>query len=124
MILANVHLTVKDSTFSDSTSTAIMLFSSTLTTVGHVRFHNNKRFQRGALMLVGTALEVSRKANLLFQDNYAANTGGAIFVMHPQMMTNSHGFDSSCFYQLLDYDNTVSNNSLKFINNSAAMATY
>ena len=120
LILTNVHLIVKDSTFSDSTSTAIMLFSSTLTIVGHVRFHNNKGFQGGALMLVGTVLEISREANLLFQENHAANTGGAIFVVHPQMMINSHGFYSSCFYQLLDYDSTDSNYSIKFINNSAA----
>jgi hypothetical protein len=48
MILTNVHLTIKDSSFTESTSTAIMLFSSTLTIVGHVNFYKNTGFQGGA----------------------------------------------------------------------------
>ena len=120
MILTNVHLTIKDSNFSDSTSTAIMLFSSTLTTVGHVRFHNNKGYQGGALMLIGTVMNIAREANLLFQENYAEDTGGAIFVVHPQMMINAHSYISSCFYQLLDYDTDSVNYKVNFMNNSAA----
>jgi predicted outer membrane repeat protein len=119
MILTNVNLTIEDSNFTDSISTAIMLFSSTLTIVGHVRFYNNRGYQGGALMLVVTIMNIAREANLLFQENYAENIGGAIFVMHPQMMINLHGIYSSCFYQLLDYDE-ISTYSIKFINNSAA----
>ena len=121
MILTNVHLTIKDSTFSDSTSTAIMLFSSTLTIVGNVSFHNNRGYQGGALMLVGTIINIAREANLLFQENHAESTGGAIFVVYPQTMINAHNFVSSCFYQLLDYDSYSSRftYSIKFVNNSA-----
>ena len=120
IILINVHLTIRDSIFSDSTSTAIMLFSSTLTVVGNVKFHNNEGFQGGALMLVGTIMNIAREANLLFQENYAENTGGAIFVVHPQILINAHSYDSSCFYRLLDYNNDSPTYSIKFINNSAA----
>jgi hypothetical protein len=67
MTLTNVHLTIKDSNFSDSSSTPIMLFSSTLTIMGHVNFHNNTRYQGGALMLVGTLMSIAREANLFFQ---------------------------------------------------------
>ena len=119
MILTNVHLAIKDSNFSDSTSTAIMLYSSTLTIAGHVRFHNNRGFQGGALMLVGTVMNIAREANLLFQENYAENIGGAIFVVHPQMMINAHNYISSCFYQLLDFDIFSATYSINFINNSA-----
>jgi hypothetical protein len=119
MILTNIHLTIKDSNFSDSSSTAIMLFSSTLTIMGHVSFQNNRGYQGGALMLVGTVMNIAREAYFLFQENHAENTGGAIFVVHPQMMINLHGFYSSCFYQLLGYDEN-STYSIKFINNSAA----
>jgi predicted outer membrane repeat protein len=119
MILTNVNLTIEDSNFTDSISTPIMLFSSTLTIVGHVWFYNNRGYQGGALMLVVTIMNIAREANLLFQENHAENTGGAIFVMHPQMMINLHGVYSSCFYQLLDYDE-ISTYSIKFINNSAA----
>ena len=69
-----------------------MLYSSTLTVVGHIRFHNNRGFQGGALMLVGTVLNIARKANLLLQENYAESTGGAIFLVHPQMMINTYGY--------------------------------
>ena len=123
MILTNVHLTIKDSNFSGSTSTAIMLFSSTLTIVGHGRFYNNRGFQGGALMLVGTVVNIAREANLLFQENYAENKGGAIFVVHPQLMINAHSYVSSCFYQFLDYDfnfQFYNDYSIQFINNSAA----
>ena len=70
----------------------------TLTIVGHVNFCRNKGFQGGALMLIGTVMNIAREANLLFHENSAENTGGAIFVVHPQMMINLHGFHSSCFY--------------------------
>jgi hypothetical protein len=62
-ILTNVHLTIKDSNFTESTSTAIMLFSSTLTIVGHVNFYKNIGFQGGALMLIGTVIQIAREAN-------------------------------------------------------------
>ena len=124
MILTNTHLTIKDSKFSNSTSTAIMLFSSTLTIIGHVKFQNNRGFQGGALMLVGTVVNIAREANLLFQENYAENKGGAIFVMDPQLVIDVHNYVSTCFYQLLDYDfitqYAANNYSVKFIKNSAA----
>ena len=71
--------------------------------MGHVSFHDNRGYQGGALMLVGTVMNIAREANLLFRENnyYAENTGGAIFVVYPQTMINAHNFVSSCFYQLL-----------------------
>ena len=119
LVLMNVYLTIKDSTFSDSTSTAIMLFSSTLTVVGNVIFHNNKEYQGAALMLVGTVMNIARDANLLFLENYAEDTGGAIFVMYPQTMTNAHSYVSLCFYQLLDFEYYPDIYSINFINNTA-----
>ena len=71
MMLKNIHLNIKDSNFSENTWTAIMLYSSTLTVVGHVRFLNNKGYQGGALMLIGTVIQISKESNLLFQENYA-----------------------------------------------------
>ena len=115
MILTNVHLTIINSTFSDR-------FSSTLTIMGHVSFRDNRGYQGGALMLVGTVMNIARETNLLFQENHAENTGGAIFVVYPQTMIDAHHFISSCFYQLLDYDSysAIFTYSIKFVNNSAA----
>ena len=122
MILTNVHLTIINSTFSDSSSTAIMLFSSTLTIMGNVSFRDNRGYQGGALMLAGTVMNIARETNLLFQENHAENTGGAIFVVYPQTMIDAHDFISLCFYQLLDYDSysAIFTYSIKFVNNSAA----
>ena len=66
MIFTNVHLIIKDSSFSGSTSTAITLFSSTLTNVGNVKFYKNNGIQGGALMLIGTIMQIAREAKLLF----------------------------------------------------------
>jgi predicted outer membrane repeat protein len=123
MILTNVRLTIKDSNFSERISTAIMLFSSTLTLVGHVSFHNNRGYQGGALMLVGAVMNIARDTKVIFHGNYAENAGGAIFVVHPQMMITAHDYVSSCFYQLIDYDFiSFYDNifSIQLVNNSAA----
>ena len=39
-----------------------MLYSSTLTVVEHVRFLNNRGYQGGALMLVGTIMQTFRES--------------------------------------------------------------
>ena len=118
MILTNVNFNIKDSNFLNSTSTAISLYSGTATFMGYVRFVRNKGFQGGALMLVGTTMKVAESAKLYFKENHAIETGGAIFVVNSEMVINTHGYRSACFYQLLDYDND-STYSLEFINNSA-----
>ena len=66
--------------------------NSTLTIVGNVEFYKNKGIQGGALMLIGTIMQIARKVKLLFRDNNAEKTGGAIFVVHPQSTINTHGY--------------------------------
>ena len=64
-------------------------------------------------MLVGTIMLTSRQSNLLYQENNAEKTGGAIFVVRPQMMINAHSYYSSCFYHLgYDTESHYASNSL------------
>ena len=119
MIMTNINLTVKNSNILNSTTTAVSLYSSTVTFAGYVRFVRNRGYLGGALMLVGTTMKLAKNSNLYFRDNHATETGGAIHVVNPATIIETHRYQSSCFYQLLDYDNISSSYTLQFINNTA-----
>ena len=118
MIVANVNLFVKNSNILNSTSTALSLYSSTVTFVGYIRFVRNKGYLGGALMLVGTTMKLANNSKLYFRDNHATETGGAIHVVNPATVIEAHRYVSSCFYQFLDYGEN-SAYALQFINNTA-----
>ena len=120
IILSDVDLVVKDSTFSNCSSTAIVLYSSEVTFGGQIRFIRNTGHQGGALALIGTIMQLVRYVNLLFKENQATDTGGAIFVANSEIAIGAHGYSSPCFYNLIDYDEeSTYNYSLLFVNNSA-----
>ena len=116
IMLNDVALTIKDSTFSNCTSTAILLYSSTVTFMGHIKFFNNTGLRGGALALASTTMELVKYVNLQFIENYAKETGGAIFVSNFELLIR--GYVPECFYQLMDFDDNAIY-SLQFINNSA-----
>ena len=118
MIMTNVKLTVKNSNISNSTNTAISLYSSSVTFAGYVRFVGNSGYLGGALMLVGTTMKLTNNSKLCFRDNHATETGGAIHVVNPATIIEAHRYVSSCFYQFLDYGNS-SSYALLFVNNTA-----
>ena len=119
MILTKVIFNVYDSSFSESTSTAVSLFSSTATFMGNVKFLRNKGYHGGALALIGTTIKIAQNTTLLFKENSATEIGGAIFVINSEMVINIRGYISACFYQLSDYRNVSSMYRLEFINNTA-----
>ena len=118
LIFAKVDLVVKYSSFTGSSLTAISLYSSAVTFDGNVQFYNNYGIQGGALLLVGTVMQITNNTRLHFQDNRAKDTGGAIHVIFPETLIRARGYQSRCFYQLMDYSNE-SNYHLDFINNTA-----
>ena len=111
--LSNADLTIRDSTFSHSPSTAITLSSSIVTVVGNVRFSHNQGIKGGALALIGSTMIIERNAYLVFTENRATKTGGAIFNVNPMLSV------SNCFYQFKDYNYGKTAYTLKFVNNSA-----
>ena len=118
IIMTKVNLTVENCNVLNSTSTAISLYSSTVTFAGYVRFVRNRGYLGGALMLVGTTMKLTNNSKLYFKDNHATETGGAIHVVNPATITEAHKYISSCFYQFLDYGDN-SSYALQFINNTA-----
>ena len=119
MIMTNVNLNIKNSNFLNSTKTTVSLYSSTVTLVGNVRFVRNRGYLGGALMLVGTTMKLANGSKVYFRENHATETGGAIHVVYPATIIETHRYQSSCFYQLLDYYSNHSTYSLQFINNTA-----
>ena len=117
IILNDVDLTIKDSTFSNCRYTAILLHSSIVTFMGHIRFFNNTGLQGGALALAGTTMRLDKNVNLQFIDNHATETGGAIFVSNFELLI--HGYVPECFYQLMNFDDRDYNLHVQFVNNSA-----
>ena len=128
LILTYMVLSIKDSTFVNSTSTSIKLYSSIVTFAGNVKFQNNHGSQGGALLLFGTIMQISRNTNLLFIDNHAKETGGAIHVVFPEVLINELGYLTRCFYQILGlslvYNHYLHSQllqyQLSFVNNSAS----
>ena len=119
MILTDVDLSIRNSKFLNSKSTALVLYSSIVTFQGIVSFINNSGNTGGALTLVGTTMMIMEGCNLLFHNNRAKERGGAIFV------DNSNDYlkvDETairfCFYILDNYSKNATYN-ISFIDNTA-----
>lgn len=125
MILPNVKLTIKNSEFQKSSSTAITLYSSFVVLKGKVIFSNNTGIKGGALALIGSTLIIKRKTSVLFSNNHALETGGAIYVDNVEPRVNLDGFRPYCFYLLhSNKTNVLDDNfaqALNFDNNTASL---
>lgn len=98
LILFYAELLVKNSNFSNSSSTAISLYSSVITLEGSVSFRNNTGRKGGALALIGTTMYIEMHATVIFQNNHALEKGGAIFVNNLDVYLYVQGIASYCFY--------------------------
>ena len=97
--LLDVDLLVKHSNFSNSSTTAITLYSSIITLEGIVSFTNNVGRNGGALALIRTTMYIELYcAIVIFQNNHATEKGGAIFVDNVDVHLYTHGIASYCFY--------------------------
>ena len=124
MILPNVQLTIENSEFHDSSSTAITLYSSFTILSGNVDFVNNNGTKGGALALIGSTLIIKSDTSVVFRNNHAYETGGAIYADNVEPRVNLKGFRSYCFYMLeLNATNVLANltQALTFENNMATL---
>ena len=71
IILPNVELTIKNSKFQNSLSTAITLYSSFAILKGKVVFVNNTGIKGGALALIGSTLIIKTNTTV-FLGNHRA----------------------------------------------------
>ena len=124
MILPNVQLTVESSEFHNSSSTAITLYSSFAIFCGKVIFVNNSGTKGGAIALIGSTLTIKSNTLLVFKNNHAHETGGAIYADNVEPRINLEGYRSYCFYMLEVNESSVLDTPtqvLNFENNTASL---
>ena len=120
IIFSNVNLFVKDTIFKRCQTTALTVYSSIVMLLGNVFFRKNSGRKGGALALKGSTLMIESDANIVFKNNSASETGGAIHVDNADLQIMAKGDKPFCFY-ILDGSDPESNYSLRFVNNTAAM---
>ena len=108
-ILHAKNFTISNCTFSNNEGSGLSLINTIANFHGQNNFINNRGYSGGGInMASGSYLYLSSDANLLFINNYANTTGGAINVdqaifnygvVFPLGGTNSF---TSCFYQFVD----------------------
>ena len=114
-ITAYSNITVTNgTTFANLINTPITTYESVVTLSGNITFVNNTGTKGGAIALYSSTLNIARNTSVDFFNNSAREVGGAIYVA---MTTNP--YDTQCFYQLLNYDNSSKEYSLRFEKNKA-----
>ena len=114
-ITAYSNITVTNGTnFANLIYTPITTYESVVTLSGNITFVNNTGTKGGAIALYSSTLNIARNTSVDFFNNSAREVGGAIYVA---MTTNP--YDTRCFYQLLNYDNSSKEYSLRFEKNKA-----
>ena len=85
----------------------------------HIQFKDNKGFQGGAVvMTVYTVIEFNTNSTFLFANNFAIDSGGALFQL--AVSTQDIHLSRSCFIQYIGKKTALEdcNTSFLFINNS------
>ena len=108
-----VKMTILDCTFEGNYGTPIQVVQSTLNIQGNVKFVDNSGLKGGALSLEYSRVYIANNTQILFENNTAIDTGGAIFVQSSRSFT-------LCFYQFPDFSHTHNPTiQLLFVNNNA-----
>ena len=85
-------------TFKKYKQSAIVLYSSSVTLLGKIAFHNNTGVNGGAMAFFFSTLNIDRDSHIEFYNNYATESGGALYVEFDPVKHLVY-----CFYQLLNY---------------------
>ena len=119
--MERVTLLVSNTSFYSSPSTALYLYSSTLTLSGDIAFANNRGAKGGALALIGSALKLDGNVSVLFENNSADEVGGAIYIN--LLKQTDPRYIANCFYEVINYGSRYSKNyTLNFNQNSAVQS--
>ena len=124
LIFSNANISITESNFYDSSSTAMKMYHSSVTFKGSVSFVGNIGYEGGVLVLVGSKMYIESNSKALFSKNRANRIGGAIYVENSKLVgkknENCGHYYPFCFYVLKGTYNT-STHSVIFINNTAEM---
>ena len=119
-LLNSGNINISNCTFSNNRGSALGLVNTLVTFFGNNYFINNAGHKGGGINFIITSyIYLSPDAYLLFIDNHAKVTGGAINIDQPAVYF-THGFSAAlCFFQLLGTKNKTY---FYFDNNTADVA--
>ncbi len=125
------YITIDNCTIKDNSaivSGGLLAINSIINIMGNTIFENNTGSTGGAIYLFESSLTFTENLNLLFLNNKAESTGGAIFVteigsptLGDEIVRITTDPNPKCFYQLATNINNNSStpSSITFINNTA-----
>ena len=124
LIFSTANISIMESEFHDSSSTAIKMYHSSVTFKRTVSFVGNVGYEGGALVLVGSKMYIESNSKVLFSSNHANRIGGGIYVANSKLYGQKNEicgqYNPFCFYVLKGTYNT-STHTVIFINNTAEM---
>ena len=122
------HVLVEDCVFINNIGTALQVNNvnencapESFEVCGNVSFIGNSAYRGGALSLTSTVVSIKPHTAILFEDNYAIDVGGAIFVDDNIPYSDESDPDTlvSCFFRFSMMKEYHDNYSISFTNNSA-----
>ena len=105
-------LSIHNSNFTDNYGSAITAYTTDVGNIlvifsGNILFRNNTSHRGGAIHLFKSKIILRKSVSIIFQDNYAKDVGGAIYVYsfdkfspYYAVEVGNHG---DCFYDLTDH---------------------
>ena len=117
----NSGVTFRNSSFEGNTISCLKLVNTNFTVIGTLTFENNRVYRGAALIFIDkSSLTISDESTLVFKNNNAATTGGAIYVVSSYSYVRSADgslSQSYCFLKVEDKSRTAR---LIFKNNTAS----
>ena len=93
--VVNSTLIVRNCSFTRNNITSIRATNSNIRVQGNVTFADNQAFVGAALHFSqSSVLVISETSNVIFENNYAVNYGGAVYIVTEEMYSQSLSFDS------------------------------
>ena len=114
-----ILVSVKQSEFHNSLSTALAIYSCELELSGEILFLNNTGKNGGAIALIGCGVTMAANTTVNFTNNRAWINGGAMYIDQPYI--NNLPLQTYCFYKLLNFSDVDQYKKFRVIfrNNSA-----
>ena len=124
ILLFSHNVTFSDCTFSGNRGTSISAISSSFNVSGTTHFINNTGYRGAGLAFDRESFMTVNNTNILFQDNFVSNVGGAVFVEgRLEVLSVAHDINNlpTCFFQLPGISDAIDHHRITFhfVNNTA-----
>ena len=117
----NSGVTFRDSSFKRNSISCLKLVNTHFTVNGTLTFENNRVYRGAALIFIDkSSLTISDESTLVFKNNNAATTGGAIYVVSSNYNVRCEDGLQSCLHCFLKVEDKSKTARLIFKNNTAS----